>query len=64
MCIQFDPINSIESTVPKKERECFVSQTNMKTVHKVAQQSSLNILDYEICSFPFWEEFIEKIIES
>ena len=52
MCIQFDPINSIESTVPKKERECFVSPTNMKTVHKVAQQFLKKILDGKRILFP------------
>ena len=49
-CNQFHPICSKE-----QKRECFISQTNikssLKTVHKVVRHYSKNILDCKRCSF-------------
>ena len=49
MCIQIHP-TQMKTLFQKQERECFISQTNMKlsfkTLHKFA-----NILDCKRCSF-------------
>ena len=49
----------LKTLFQKRERECFISQTNMKStmkiLQKVAQQYALKILDRKICSLlPSW----------